>query len=78
MFGKGKNKIRVVERKLYEVRIFGPPYYSLLRALGTYVILLGLFLCFSENCHVLCRFVSSRDIWPNGTQQPTHAAYVKS
>jgi len=25
MFGKGKNKIRVVERKLYEVGIFGPP-----------------------------------------------------
>jgi len=26
MFGKGTNKIRVVERKLYEVGIFGPPY----------------------------------------------------
>jgi len=25
MFGKRKNKIRVVERKLYEVGIFGPP-----------------------------------------------------
>jgi len=26
MFGKGKNKIKVVEKKLYEVGIFGPPY----------------------------------------------------
>jgi len=26
MSGKGKNKVRVVERKLYEVGIFGPPY----------------------------------------------------
>jgi len=28
MFGKGKNKIKVVEKKLYEVGIFGPPYYA--------------------------------------------------
>jgi len=26
MFGKGKNKIGVLERKLYEVGIFAPPY----------------------------------------------------
>jgi len=26
MFGKGKNKIRVVERKMQEVGIFGPPF----------------------------------------------------
>jgi len=25
MFSKGENKIRVVDRKLYEVGIFGPP-----------------------------------------------------